>query len=137
MIVLHQNEPRAAGKSQVYHNLYPIKARLIEGEPLRIIATRVDMRGRNLRWWLRQIDTGRTYYLSGKLEVGEKVTPIADIDLYSPASYRGHVLRLHYARAEELGPYLDLTARQGEVFVQYWLKPGVFFFPSIDFLYPS
>jgi inner membrane protein len=31
---------------------------------------------------------------------------------------------LHYAQEEELGPWLDLVAAQGEVYVQFWLKPG-------------
>ena len=39
-------------------------------------------------------------------------------------SDRGGVLRLHYARAAELGPWLDLVAVRGEVVVQFWLKPG-------------
>ena len=30
----------------------------------------------------------------------------------------------HYARAQELEPWLDLVAIRGEVFVQFWLKPG-------------
>ena len=34
------------------------------------------------------------------------------------------MLKLHYATGEELHPWLDLTAVQGEVFVQFWLKPG-------------
>ena len=41
-----------------------------------------------------------------------------------PASYRGGILRLHYARAAELGPWLDLVAVRGEVVVQFWLMPG-------------
>ena len=28
------------------------------------------------------------------------------------------------ARAQELGPWLDLVAVRGEVVVQFWLKPG-------------
>ena len=34
-IVLHEGQPRAVGKSEAHHNLLPISARLIEGEPLR------------------------------------------------------------------------------------------------------
>ncbi len=33
-------------------------------------------------------------------------------------------LRLHYARAQELEPWLDLVAVRGEVVVQFWLRPG-------------
>ena len=82
------------------------------------------MRGRSLRWLLAQIDKERTYYLSGEMRVGDKVVPVSDLERYDPASYRGDVLRLHYAREEELVPYLDLVAAEGEVFVQFWLKPG-------------
>ena len=39
-------------------------------------------------------------------------------------TYRGGILRLHYARATELEPWLDLMAVRGEVVVQFWLKPG-------------
>ncbi len=46
------------------------------------------------------------------------------VDTYHPASYRGGILQLHYARAQELGPWLDLVAVRGEVVVQFWLKPG-------------
>ena len=46
------------------------------------------------------------------------------VDTYNPASYRGGILRLHYARAAELGPWLDLVAVRGEVVVQFWLRPG-------------
>ena len=42
----------------------------------------------------------------------------------NPARYRGGILQLHYARAQELGPWLDLVAVRGEVVVQFWLKPG-------------
>ena len=33
------------------------------------------------------------------------------------------ILTLHYARAPELGPWLDRVVVRGEV-VQFWLKPG-------------
>lgn len=46
------------------------------------------------------------------------------VETYNPALYRGGILRLHYARARELGPWLDLVATRGEVVVQFWLKPG-------------
>ena len=29
-----------------------------------------------------------------------------------------------FARAQELGPWLDLVAVRGEVVVQFWLRPG-------------
>ena len=49
---------------------------------------------------------------------------VEDIDLYHAASFDGKVLQLHYARGEELGPYLAMVAAQGEAYVQFWLKPG-------------
>lgn len=36
----------------------------------------------------------------------------------------GNKVLLHYARAEDLREYLNLTAIRGEVVVQFWLKPG-------------
>ena len=58
---------------------------------------------------------GRGLALAGQLD---------SVDSYNPARYRGGILRLHYARAAELGPWLDLIAVRGEVVVQFWLKPG-------------
>ncbi len=46
------------------------------------------------------------------------------IDLYRPVALSGKMLKLHYAREEELGAYLGMTAAEGEVYVQFWLKPG-------------
>lgn len=46
------------------------------------------------------------------------------MDRYDPASYQGGVLRLHYARAQELQPWLDRVAVRGDVVVQVWLRPG-------------
>ena len=37
-----------------------------------------------------------------------------------PARYSGGIFQLHYARAQELGPWLDLVAVRGEVVVQFW-----------------
>ena len=34
------------------------------------------------------------------------------------------VLSLHYARAQKLGLWLDRVAVQGQVVVQFWLRPG-------------
>jgi hypothetical protein len=52
---------------------------------------------------------GREPALTGRLD---------RVDTYNPASYRGGILRLHYARARELGPWLDRVAVRGEVVVQ-------------------
>lgn len=82
------------------------------------------MQGRSLGWLLKRLDPQHTYYLSGEMQVGSRLAPVADIDLYHPVAFNGKVLRLHYARAQELGPYLNRVAIQGEVYVQFWLKPG-------------
>lgn len=49
---------------------------------------------------------------------------MADIDYYQPVIYSGQIMTLRYARAQELGPWFDLIAAKGEIFVQFWLKPG-------------
>ncbi len=68
-IILHQGQPRAVGQSEAHHNLLPIAARLIQGEPLRVVAERVTMQGHTLRWLLGRIDQSRPYYLLGELEM--------------------------------------------------------------------
>ena len=128
-IVLHDGQPRAVGQSEAQHNLLPVAARLIEGEPLRVVAERVDMAGHTLRWLVSRIDQSRPYYLLGEVEIPDGRGPalagrLDSVETYNPASYRGGILRLHYARAPELGPWLDLVAVRGEVVVQFWLKPG-------------
>jgi inner membrane protein len=128
-IVLHQGQPRAVGKSEVHHNLLPVTARLIEGEPLRVVAERVELRGHTLRWLVSRIDQSRPYFLLGEVEIADGRGPaltgrLDSVDTYNPASYRGGILQLHYARAQELEPWLDLVAVRGEIVVQFWLKPG-------------
>jgi inner membrane protein len=108
----HRRRPRVIGKSQVHHNLYPTSTKLLEGEPLRVVSHKMDLRGCTLRWLLERIDKRYTYYLSGEMMVGSKLERVQDLDLYRPADFDGKVLRLHYARAEELGPYLGLVAAQ-------------------------
>ena len=129
MIVEREGELRAVGASQTSHNLYPLKACLIQGEPLRVVAERVNLRGHTLRGLLSRIEPGRAYYLLGEVEMPDGRGPalagrLDRVDTYHPASYRGGILRLHYARARELEPWLDLVAVRGEVVVQFWLKPG-------------
>jgi len=124
LIILQGGKPRAVGLNQDRHNLYPTHTELIKGEPLRVMAQRVDMQGRTLGWLLGQIDTRHTYYISGQMLIGRKPAPVEDIDQYRPVSLRGKVLKLHYARKPELSPYLGQIATEGEVFVQYWLKKG-------------
>ncbi len=120
---------RAVGSSPTHHNLYPLQARLIKGAPLRVVAERVAMAGHRLRWLVSRIDQSRPYYLLGEVEIPDGRGPamtgrLDSVETYNPASYRGGILRLHYARAAELGPWLDLVAVRGEVVVQFWLKPG-------------
>ena len=62
-----------------------------------------------------EIADGKVPALAGQLD---------SMETYNPATYRGGILQLHYARAPELGPWLDLIATRGEVVVQFWLKPG-------------
>ena len=134
LVVLQDGKPRAVGKSQQNHNLLPITGRLIEGEPLTVQAVRVEMKGRTLRWLLGKIDQRRVYFINGEVQTG-KIEPVANIELYRPVAYSGQTMTLRYARAQELGPWLDLVAAKGEVFVQFWLRPGeqpVFFDPGND-----
>jgi len=123
LIVLEGDRLRAVGESQEAHNLYPTHAELIEGETLQVISHRVDMRGRTLRWLLDRIDASRTHYISGELRMGSRLdAPVQDLQLYRPARFAGQVLRLHYARTEDLDRYLGMLAAEGELFVQFWLR---------------
>ncbi|MBK8185719.1 MAG: metal-dependent hydrolase [Candidatus Competibacteraceae bacterium] len=123
LVVLQDGKPRAVGKSQQNHNLLPLTARLIEGKPLRVTSERVEMKGRTLRWLLGKIDQRRVYFINGEVQTG-RIEPVANIELYQPVTYSGQTMTIRYARAQELGPWLDLVAAKGEVFVQFWLKPG-------------
>ena len=60
----------------------------------------------------------------GEMLVGKELKAVGDINPYRPADFDGKVLHLHYAREQELEPYLHMVAAQGEVYVQFWLKPG-------------
>jgi inner membrane protein len=82
------------------------------------------MRGKYLAWLLERIDRQRTYYVMGKMLVGKDLKAVGDINLYRPADFDGKVLHLHYAREQELDPYLYMVAAQGEMYVQFWLRPG-------------
>jgi inner membrane protein len=94
-----------------------------------VVAERVNLQGRTLRGLVSRIDQSRPYYLLGEVEIPDGRGPaltgrLESVDTYNPASYRGGVLQLHYARAQELGPWLDLVAARGEIVVQFWLRPG-------------
>ena len=129
LIVERDGELRAVGPSPTHHNLYPLKARLLQGEPLRVVAERVAMQSHTLRWLVSRIDQSRPYYLLGEVEMPDGRGPaltgrLDSVDTYNPASYRGGILTLYYARAQELGPWLDLVAVRGEGVVPFWLQPG-------------
>jgi hypothetical protein len=91
--------------------LYSTSTKLIEGEPLEVVSYKVDMRGKHLAWLLEWIDRQRTYYLMGKMIVGKELKEVTDINLYWPADFDGKVLHLHYARTEELDPYLYMVTK--------------------------
>jgi inner membrane protein len=129
LIIEQDGQLRAVGASPASHNLYPRQARLIAGEPLRVVAERVDMAGHRLRWLVERIDQSRPYYLLGEVEIADGKGPalvgrLDNVDRYNPALYRGGILQLHYARAQELGPWLDLVAVRGEVVVQFLAQAG-------------
>jgi len=125
LIVLEGGELRAVGESPEAHNLYPTHAQLIKGEPLQVVAHRIDMCGRTLRWLLDRLDTQRTYFISGERRMGSRLdAPVEDLQRYRPARFAGQVLKLHYARAQDLERYLGMLAAEGELFVQFWLRPG-------------
>ena len=123
-IVLHDGQPRAVGQSEAQHNLLPVAARLIEGEPLRVVAERVAMNGHTLRWLLSRIDQSRPYYLLGEVEIADGKGPalvgrLDSMETYNPASYRGGVLRLHHHLAPDGHPIeprlsLGMPARRGQ-----------------------
>ncbi len=46
----------AVGASATNHHRYPLRARLVTGEPLQVEAKRVVMSGHTLRWLLSRID---------------------------------------------------------------------------------
>ncbi len=63
------------------------------------------------------------YFINGEVQTG-RIEPVANIELYQPVTYSGQIMTIRYARAQELGPWLDLVAAKGEIFVQFRLKPG-------------
>jgi inner membrane protein len=125
-LIIQQGEAlRALGKSDSAHDLYPLHAELNAGEPLRVVSHRIPMRGRTLRGLLQGLDSGRVHFLSGELRLGaQRPEPVEGLDRYQPVRWSGKVLRLHTARAQDLGPYLDLVAADGELYLQIWLQDG-------------
>jgi len=47
---------------------------------------------------------------------------VSNIDLYHPVMLNGSTVRLHYAKAGDLGDYLNMVAIRGEVVVQFWVE---------------
>ncbi len=83
--------PCAVGKSEAQHHLLPVAARLIQGEPLRVVAERVAIRGHTLRWLVSRIDQSRPYYLLGEVEIADGRGPaltgrLDSVETYNPAS---------------------------------------------------
>ncbi len=129
LILQREGQLQTVGMNSTQHPLYPLKARLVEGEPLRVQSVKVEMAGRTLRGLLSRLDTHQTYYLLGELEMTDGktsalVSRLENLERYNPAHYSGGILSLHYTRAQELGPWLDRVVIRGEVIVQFWLKPG-------------
>ena len=62
-----------------------------------------------------EMPDGKGPALAGRLE---------RVESDHPALYRGGILRLHDARAQELEPWLDLVAVRGEGVAPFWLRPG-------------
>ena len=125
LIIDYHGKTRAVGKSQMHHNLYPTETVLIKGEPLRVISQRVNMKGRSLRWLVDNLKANHDYYLLGDLYVdAEKMVNVSQMENYHPVIWGGDTVKLHYAKAEDLRDYLNLTAIRGDVVVQFWLKPG-------------
>jgi inner membrane protein len=125
LIVEYNGKARSVGKSQLHHNLYPVDAVLVKGEPLRVISQRVDMKGRSLRWLVENLKANHGYYLLGELYVdADKLVNVSQIETYHPVLWGGNTVKLHYAKAEDLREYLNLTAIRGEVVVQFWLRSG-------------
>ena len=91
LIVERDGQLRAVGPSPTHHNLYPLKARLLRGAPLHVVAERVAMSGHTLRGLVSRIDPQRTYYLLGEVEMPEGRGPaltgrLDRVDTYNPAS---------------------------------------------------
>jgi len=89
LIVERDGTLRAVGPSPTHHNLYPLKARLIQGEPLHVVAERVERRGHTLRGLLSRIEPGRAYYLLGEVERPEGRGPALTGRLDRVDTYNG------------------------------------------------
>ena len=61
---------------------------------------------------------------SGEMRMGSRLdAQVQNLQFYRPARFAGQILGLHYARAEDLGRSPGMLAADGELFVQFWLKP--------------
>ena len=72
-------------------SLLPVAARLIQGEPLRVVAERVAMPGHTLRWLVSRIDQRRPYYLLGEVEMPDGRGPALTGWLDRVETYKGFV----------------------------------------------
>ena len=126
LIVEYDNQLRTVGKSETVHNLYPVYAGLHTGPQLRVVTHRIDMAGHTLGW-LRQHLPDHTHYLSGELLIDGDDAPdtqATDLDRYQPVRLQGDVLRLYYARAQDVDQSLDQTIFSGgTLYLQIWLAP--------------
>ena len=91
LIVERDGQLRAVGPSPTHHNLYPLKARLLRGAPLHVVAERVAMSGHTLRGLVRRIDQAHPYFLLGEVEMPDGRGPaltgrLESVDTYNPAS---------------------------------------------------
>ena len=102
--------------------------RLLYGELLIAEAVWEELNAGGQAWPGREEVAGATWIVRRAVVNRPLVTALRErldsVETHNPASYRGGILRLHYARAQELGPWLDLVAVRGEIVVQFWLKPG-------------
>jgi hypothetical protein len=80
---------------QVHHNLYPLSIKLLEGEPLRVVATRWTCAAAPYAGSSSASTSAILNYLSGEMMVGSKLEQVQDLDLHRPANFEGKVLRLH------------------------------------------
>ncbi len=90
-IVLHQGQVRAVGQSEAQHHLLPVAARLIQGEPLRVVAERVAVRGEGVvQFWLKPGETAVTLGVGEDMfyfhTAGYKPPPLGGIRLSTPGA---------------------------------------------------
>ena len=123
LIALHDGRPHAVGKPQAHHNLYPTSTKLLDGDRLRVVSQKVDIRGRTLRWLFERLDKRRIYYPVGRDDGGEQAG-----EDRGRRSLPARRLRWEGAQAA-LCPGggtrpLPWHGGAGEVYAQVWLREG-------------